>query len=193
MGITEIIAAIIGALISSGVTWYIATQAKIRRELSYKVYLMPLISNNIEINNTNIKILYNEKVLDTPCLLCVDVRNTGNKVISDPPIKIYIQEDIDKFPMYIEALPAGYDLLWNLYSEDNFCGINANFINQGEMIKARFLLSSYPCKEVRFSCPMKELNLIDISEEEKKEEEIKGKSGLLDYILEFLKFDEKDD
>ncbi len=178
IGIGGIIATILAAVISSSVTWYIAQKSKIERILSYKIYLLPIFSNDIKISNTNLKVLYNEKILDTPCLLCVDVKNTGNRAILEPQIKIYMKENMDKFPLYIESLPDGYDILWEIYSEDDCCCIRAKYINPNETIKARFLLSSSPQKKLTFSCPMKDLKVIDLFEMEKKEKEKRKKSPL---------------
>jgi hypothetical protein len=86
--------------------------------------------------------------------------NTGNRAIKNPPIKITGPGATYVIPAYLEDVPEGYAAIWELVRDDGeTCLINADHINPGQTLKARFLMDSMPDREPSFACPVADLKI----------------------------------
>jgi hypothetical protein len=150
-------------------TWfisaYLAKRSMRTTELSYRMTVTPLLNKKLFKEMDKLEIKYKQDIIDELVLLEVDIINSGNSAIRKPPIKISSRDATYIIPAYIEDIPDGYDSLWEIIREDGeTCLIQADHINPGQVIKAKFLMDVMPPQEPVFSCPVPDLKIKRISE-----------------------------
>jgi len=154
-----------GATILIGVlSWFIsaafARKTMQQKELQYRIRITPLVNKKLFKEADKLEIKYKEDIIDELVFLEVDIINSGNVAIEKPPIKIESRDATYIIPAYLEDVPDGYDWHWEIKREDGeTCLINADHINPGQIIKARFLMDKMPPEEPMFICPMPDLKL----------------------------------
>jgi len=95
----------------------------------------------------------------------VDIINSGNVALLNPPIKIESKDTTYIIPAYLEDVPDGYDFHWNIEREDGeTCLIKADHINPGQIVKARFLMDKMPPECPMFICAMPDLKIKRIAD-----------------------------
>lgn len=168
IGIGGIIATIIVGIVTSYITWKLTMKSIKQLKLSYNVEIYPILSNSIT-NNPNfilddLKVQYNGKVLQNPCLLTIQIENTGNEAIIDPPIKIKNEDNIEIIPGYFQDIPHGYNELWCFNKDTNYsCSLALKHINPKQIVKARFFLENIPQNKIQVECPMPNLQIQEVS------------------------------
>lgn len=168
IGVGGIIATLLVGLVTCLVTWKLTMKNIKQLRLSYNMQIFPILSNtltkNEDINLENLKIQYKEKDLAKPCLLAIEIVNIGNEAISNPPIKIKTDENIEIIPAYFEDVPPGYKELWRFGKTDsNECNILLEHINPNQAVKVRFFLDDLPQKKINFECPMEKVQTQEVA------------------------------
>ena len=163
---TNILVTVLVGIISAIVTWKAAKANINERSLSYSLKIYPILNNRFQSKDKspwqNIKITYNDVTLANPCLVSVEIINTGNKRIENPPILISNTENIEMIPLEVEEVPIGY--IWKIESENlGACKISASLINPKQKLRASFFMSRNPQKPLQFSCAMCDLKCHQIS------------------------------
>lgn len=158
------ITAVIVTLVVGVVSWFVSaalTHRSIKRmEIQYRLKMTPLLDKSRFREANQITMSYKEDVIDELVLLEVDIINSGNVAIENPPFKIESKDATYIIPAYIDDIPDGYDTFWAFEREDGeTCLIKANHINPGQVLKARFLMDQMPAGEPIFICPMPNLNI----------------------------------
>lgn len=159
-----------GATILIGVlTWFISAahvrKSMQRKELQYRMRITPLLNKNLFKETDKLEIQYKGDTIDELVFLEVDIINSGNVALENPPIKIESRDATYIIPAYIEDIPDGYDGRWEIEREDGeTILIKAEHINPGQIIKARFLMDTMPPKDPMFVCPMPNLTIKRISD-----------------------------
>lgn len=195
IGIGGIIATIVVGIITCLVTWKVTMKTIEELKIAYSARIFPILSNSItELNLVDLQIKYKDKKLLNPCLLTIDVINNGNKSIKNPPIRVRVEDDIEIIPCYIEDIPPGYSELWKIEKKEaNSCCIKLEHINPKQIVKARFLLNSFPDKDIIFECATPDVSVQKISSViEAKREEVRISNlhlgDVLMIIVTFLLF-----
>lgn len=161
-----------GATILIGViSWFIsaayARKTMQRKELQYRMKITPLVNKKLFKEADKLEIKYKEDIIDELVFLEVDIINSGNVAIQKPPIKIESRDATYIIPAYLEDVPDGYDWHWDIEREDGeTCLINADHINPGQIIKAKFLMDKMPPSEPMFVCAMPNLQVRRVSDVE---------------------------
>jgi len=155
---------IIGAL-----SWFIsASHAKknlAKKEIRYRMRITPLLNQSLFKETEKLEIKYKNDIIEELVFLEVDIINSGNVAIENPPIKIESRDATYIIPAYLEDVPDGYDLHWDIEREDGeTCLINADHINPGQIIKARFLMDKLPPEKPMVICAMPDLNIKRIAD-----------------------------
>ena len=105
IGIGGIIATLLVGIVTCLVTWKLTLKSIKQLKISYNIQVFPILSNSVtkstEINLDDLKIQYMDKVLSNPCLLALEIVNSGNDAINDPPIKIRTDENIEIMKAYM--------------------------------------------------------------------------------------------
>lgn len=130
--------------------------------VSQKVY--PLFINNPVVNNSkclsNLEIKNDGIVLDYPCLLTVDLVNSGNQGLENPLVKISNSEGIRMISGSIEDIPTGYEENWSIAQESPYSFVlKLDHINPKQTVKAHFLLEREPKEEISVNCSMLNLKI----------------------------------
>lgn len=182
---TNILVTILVGMITAIVTWKAAKANVNERSLSYSLKIYPILNNKFQSKDNspwrNIKITYNDVILTNPCLVSVEIINTGNKGIENPPILISNNEEIEMIPLEVEEVPKGY--IWKIEPENlGACKISASLINPKQKLQASFFMSRNPQKPLQFSCAMCDLQCHQISgtidEKEVKPATVKAQYGV---------------
>ena len=117
IGIGGIIATLLVGIVTCLVTWKLTLKSIKQLKISYNIQIFPILSNSVAkstgMNLDDLKIQYSDKVLSNPCLLALEIVNSGNNAINNPPIKIRTDENIEIIPGYFEDVPSGYEGLWS--------------------------------------------------------------------------------
>ncbi len=158
IGVGGIIATLVVGILSCLITWLVAKKGITKKKLTYEVTVSPILSNNVG-NVNKLKIYYGDDLLSEPHMLTVNIKNTGNCAILNPPIRILVNETDNIIPGYIEDIPFGYEKLWNVNRKDNQGTIELIHINKGQTVKARFYLDKAPKEEPKFVCPMEDVEI----------------------------------
>lgn len=158
------ISAVVVTLLVGGISWFVsaalARRAMSRKELQYRLRMTPLLDKSRFREADQIVMSYKEDVIDELVLLELDIINSGNVALENPPIKIEAPDATYIIPAYIDDIPAGYDEHWDFEREDGeICLIKVNHINPGQVIKARFLMDKVPSGEPVFTCPLPNLKV----------------------------------
>jgi hypothetical protein len=145
----------VSTLLGVVITWLVAKRSQPRKELSYRVRMDPLISSKIADPGGNLVIHYGGELLPHPVLLSVDITNTGNVAVEDPPAEVEAVGTTYVIPGYFEDLPPGYEELWSIERTDaESCAIKLAHINPGQSARARLLMDELPRTVPIFKCPM---------------------------------------
>jgi hypothetical protein len=165
IGIVGAAATIVVGVATWFISAYLAKRSMRTSELSYRMRITPLLNKKLFKEADKLEIKYKQDIIDELVFLEVDIINSGNSAIKNPPIKITSRDATYIIPAYIEDIPDGYDSLWEIVREDGeTCLIKADHINPGQVINAKFLLDIMPPKEPIFSCPVPDLKIKRISE-----------------------------
>lgn len=78
----------ISTLLGVIITWLVARRTLHKKQLSYQIRMDALISSKMADPGKNLVIRYGEDILPQPALLSVDITNTGNVPVENPPIKV---------------------------------------------------------------------------------------------------------
>lgn len=168
IGIGGIVATLLVGMVTCLVTWKLTLKSIKQLKMSYNIQFFPILSNSVtkgaEINLDDLKIQYRDKVLSNPCLLALEIVNSGNDAINNPPIKIRTDENIEIIPGYFEDVPAGYEGLWSFSKETpNSCNIQLEHLNPKQVAKIRFFLDNLPQNKIVFECPMQNLQIQEVA------------------------------
>ncbi len=168
IGIGGIAVTLIVGIITCIVTWKLTMKSIKQKKLAYNIQVFPILSKSVangeELQLEELKITYKNKELQNPCLLNVEIINTGNEAINNPPITIKSYEDIKILPGYLDDVPPGYKSLWRLeQDETSSCSIKIEHINPKQVVKARFVLDNLPNKKIEFECPMQNVQVFETS------------------------------
>lgn len=166
MSVWNIVATVFVGLVTCIVTIYLTKKSMDTRRLTYEMKLTPLVPSDREGDFKKFKIYYNDELLVKPYLLSIDIINSGNVSIENPPIEIQALDATYIIPGYFEDVPPGYEGLWTSEREDaEICSINLKHINPGQVAKVRFYLDEEPKSDIVFKCPMKDLQLRRVNTE----------------------------
>ena len=162
----NILVTILVGFITAVITWKAAKANTNERSLSYSLKIYPILNNKFQSKDNhslrNIKIIYNDVVLTNPCLVLIEIINTGNKGIENLSAFISNNEGIEMIPLEVEEIPKGYD--WKIESESlDTCKIFASLLNPKQKLQVSFFMSCNPQKPLQFSCAMCDLQCHEIS------------------------------
>ena len=164
-GIVGILVTLLVGVLTAFVTWKATLRTIKQNRLSYSLQVFPILSNSLankkSIHLEEFQIKYRDKQLQNPCLLTLDIQNTGNYSIKNPKIRIHSHENIGIFPAYLEEVPDGYEELWGFDNESNGA-LLLDHINPKQIVKARFYLDDIPKDRIIFECPMPDLKVDEI-------------------------------
>lgn len=158
----------VAATVLVGIGSWVVSASLTRRglkkyKLSYRMTVEPLLAKALA--DSDLRIFYGEEPLPKPALLSVDIINNGDGAVSNPPIRVTAPGATYCIPRFIESPPPGYEDIWSLEREDGeTCRIVAEHINPHQVLRARFLLDSYDGGMPVLSCPMADLQLVQVSE-----------------------------
>ncbi len=160
IGIMGAMATVIIGILSWFVSAAHSRKTMQRKELQYRIRVTSLVNNKIFKEAESLEIKYKGDIIDELVFLEVDIINSGNVAILNPPIKIESRDSTYIIPAYFEDVPDGYDYHWAVEREDGeTCRIKADHINPGQIIKARFLMDNLPPEEPMFTCAMPDLSI----------------------------------
>jgi len=168
IGIGGIVATIVIGIITGVITWITTTKTQSRKRLNYDIYMFPILSQQAG-KCRDLKIYYKDEELPEPYILAVDIFNTGNKAISNPPIKISAVGATYVIPGYFEDIPLGYEELWSMERTDaEECELHIKHVNPKQIIKARLYLDEKPKEIPLLTCPMENVEVKSIDSERRK-------------------------
>jgi hypothetical protein len=154
----------VATLLGVVVTWLVAKKAQTKKQLSYRLSLDSLMPKKLADPHEPLQITYKGELLVEPVLLSVDITNTGNAPVENPPIEIEAVGATYVIPGYFESCPPGYEDLWAIERTDaESCAIRLAHINPGQTVRARLLLDEYPDEPPVFKCPMAGLEVKELS------------------------------
>ena len=159
----------IASVVIGVLSWFVSAshvrKTMQRKELQYSMRVLPLVNKKLFKETDKLEIKYKDDIIDELVLLEVNIINSGNVSIENPPIKIESKDATYIIPAYIEDVPDGYDEHWEIEREDGETSlIKVSHINPGQIIKARFLMDKMPPKNPMFICAMPDLNIKHISD-----------------------------
>lgn len=167
IAIAGIVATIVVGIISWFVSAHLTKKSINKQSLNYEIKLYPIISKVFLSKSSDLRIYYKDDILPEPTLLAVDIVNTGNVAIENPPIEIEAHGATYIIPGYIEDIPPGYEDIWSIERSDaETCIIQLQHINPGQVVKARFFLDELPLKAPVFKCPMKDVEIREVTDSE---------------------------
>lgn len=169
IGIMNLIVTALIGVISWFVSAYLTKKTIQKKQISYEIKMFPIISKNYLSKTSELSVSYKNEILPEPTLLAVDIINSGNSSIENPPIVVEATGATYVRPGYIEDFPPGYDKIWELERLDaESCEIKIGHINPGQVVKARFFLDEMPDELPMFKCPMKDLVVRQVNTELKE-------------------------
>lgn len=162
---------IIGAfstIIVGLISWFISAlhmkKTMQRKELQYSMKITPLINKDLFKETNKLEIKYENDIIEELVLLEINIINSGNMAIENPPIRIESKDATYIIPAYLEDVPDGYDEHWTIEREDGEVSlIKVKHINPGQIIKAKFLMDKMPPENPMFICAMPDLKIKRIS------------------------------
>ncbi len=184
-----IIVTLIVGILTCFITWKQTMKTIKQLKLSYSVSIYPILANSItnKQNIADLEITYKKETLKNPCLLTIDIVNSGNSSVTSPPIKIKSNENLIIIPGYFDDIPSGYEQLWKMNMESsNCCALHLDHINPKQVVKARFFLNDRPKEKLIFECPMADIQTQEITYDVANEKSSRSKGKLYDkanYIL----------
>jgi hypothetical protein len=154
------VAGVAATLVGIFITWMVAKKAQAKRQLSYRLRTDSLMPIKLADQNEKLQIFYKNELLVEPILLSVDIANTGNVPIENPPIVIEAVGATYVIPGYFESCPPGYEDLWTIERTDaESCAVRLAHINPGQSARVRLLMDELPSQPPIFKCPMVGLTL----------------------------------
>ncbi|MHB1656041.1 MAG: hypothetical protein ACYCSZ_06755 [Burkholderiales bacterium] len=160
ISLTGVVATVVVGIVSWLISAYMAKKAMRTEELSYRMRVTPLLNNRLFKQVDKLKIEYKGEQIDQLVFFEVDIVNSGNIAIKNPPIVISSLDATYIIPAYLEDVPPGYDDLWEIVREDGeTCRIEVDHINPGQIVKARFLMDNMPPGEPTFACAVPDLRV----------------------------------
>ena len=112
------IAGVVVTLVVGIVSWFVSAALARRSmklmELQYRLRMIPLLDKSRFREINQITMSYKGDVIDELVLLELDIINSGNVSIENPPIKITSRDATYIIPAYIDDIPSGYDNFWGL-------------------------------------------------------------------------------
>jgi len=149
------IAGVVGTFLGVSATLVVAKIAQSKKGLSYRLRMETLLPKKLSDPHDNLVIQYKGEELPEPVLLTVDITNTGNVPIENPPIQVVAKGATYVVPGYFENPPPGYADLWSITRTDaEACAIGLAHINPGQTARARLLMDELPDELPEFECPM---------------------------------------
>ena len=147
------------------ISWFVSSwqtkRSLSKMTLKYHMHIDPILVKGVLSEPDGLKIEYKGEDLTKPYLLSVDIYNTGNKAIANPPIEVSSTDATYVIPGYFEDIPGGYEDQWKITREETGpCKINLSHINPGQIAKARFLLDNMPEELPKFICPMQDVKVL---------------------------------
>jgi hypothetical protein len=168
IGIGGIIATVIVGILTGVITWIIAKKTQSTKKLNYDIRVYPILSQQADMCK-DLKIYYKGEELPEPYILAVDIINSGNQAIVNPPIKISAVGATYVIPGYFEDVPVGYEELWSIERSDaEECKLHIEHINPKQIIKVRLYLDEKPSQMPLFTCPMENVEVKNIEVESKR-------------------------
>lgn len=165
IAVIGIVASVVVGILSWLLSAYIAKKQMRNEELSYRVRITPLLNKKLFKDEDKLEITYKGEVIDRLVFFELDIVNSGNVAVKNPPIRITSLDATYIIPAYLEDVPSGYDGLWRIEREDGAtCLVVADHINPGQTIKARFLMDNIPPGEPEFSCAVPDLKVRRIAD-----------------------------
>lgn len=162
IGIGGILATIIVGIVTCIVTWKLTMRSVKQQRLSYKYKIYSIISSSIQEQQEAFKgllITYENKKLKNPCLLLLEIENTGNEAIVDPPICVRVDANTEIIPGYFQDVPVGYEEKWKInHKSKQSCNIILEHINPKQIVKVCFFLDNSP-EKIKFECPMPNIDV----------------------------------
>lgn len=162
IGIGGILATIIVGIITCIVTWKLTKLSIKQNKLTYSTKILNILSNSIQGKHSvfsNLTVTYGNKNLKNPCLLLLEIENTGNNAIVNPPIGVKVGNNTEIIPGYFQDIPSGYETKWKMQqTTSNSCSVALEHINPKQVVKACFFLDNPP-ENVVFECPMKDITI----------------------------------
>lgn len=159
IGIGGILATIIVGIITCIVTWKLTIHSIKQQKLTYNTKVLNILSNSIKNQQdvlNDLTITYGTNKLNNPYLLLLEIENTGNEAIVNPPICIKSKSNTEIIPGYFQDIPPGYEEKWKMQQvSSNSCNILLEHINPKQIVKVCFFLDNSP--EIVFTCPMQDL------------------------------------
>lgn len=166
VGIGNIVVTLVVGIFSCLITWVLTKKSLKKQKIKYSLEVIPMLSSEIIKNSDGLDIYYKNSQLSNPCLLSVNIYNTGNCAISNPPIKVISNDESYIIPGYIEDMPSGYEGIWSLEKvNDHESHIHLEHINEKQVVKARFYLNCLPEKVPILTCPMMDLELKEVNKD----------------------------
>lgn len=173
------VSGVVATLLGIFVTWIIAKRTQAKMQLSYRLSMDSLMPKKLADPDETLEIKYKGELLVEPVLLSVDITNTGNVPINNPPIEIEAVGATYVIPGYFEGCPPGYDDLWRIERTDaESCAIKLAHLNKGQTARVRLLMDEFPEKPPIFKCPMSGLEV--------KEQSRVEVSGFIQTLLEIF-------
>lgn len=167
IGIGGILATIIVGIVTCIVTWKLTMRSIKQQRLSYKYKKYSIISSSIQEQQKAFKdlvITYENKKLKNPCLLLLEIENTGNEAIVDPPICVRVDANTEIIPGYFQDVPVGYEDKWKINPKSKqSCNIILEHINPKQIVKVCFFLDNSP-EKIEFECPMPNIDVQERSD-----------------------------
>lgn len=112
IGIGGILATIFVGIITCVVTWKLTMRSIKQQQLTYSLKVLNILSNSIKVQEnalSNLTITHGTNKLNNPYLLLLEIENTGNEAIINPPICIRSKNDAEIIPGYFQNIPPGYE------------------------------------------------------------------------------------
>ena len=105
IGVGGIIATIIVGVVTCIVTWKLTKLSIKQKRLSYGIKVLNILSTKIQGQYgvwDDLVITYGNRKLDDPCLLMLEIENSGNTAIIAPPICVRVDENVELIPGYFK-------------------------------------------------------------------------------------------
>lgn len=163
IGIGGILATIFVGIITCVVTWVVAKKTLERRKLNYSIAIFPIL--NLSDYTHELKVIYKGEELRNPCLIDIDIKNTGNKSIENPPVEIFCKKSL-LLPAYMEDVPCGYEDKWKAESvSKSRVKLNIDYINPKQVLRMRLYADLMKKDYPQVICPKQDLEFVNIEEE----------------------------
>lgn len=190
IGFGGIVATVLVGIVTCIVTWKLTRLSIKQKKLNYSSRILNILSSSINMQHNafgDLKITLGDKNLNNPCLLFIEIENTGNEAIHNPPICIRVDDNTEIIPGYIQNIPVGYEDKWTLKKTGyNSCNIELEHINSKQTVKACFFLGDLTNK-VSFECPMPDIIIHEKNDHSNENHTVfKGRFGRIEKVTSAL-------